>query len=146
MTTPTQYKVTARAGTGDPAVVDTGTTTLSVDSTWGGKPPLPGPAELLASAFAACLLKNLARTQDLMAFEYDGAEVEVIARRQDSPPKFVEVAYTLRVTTAEPQRRVDLVHRNLRRYGTVYNTLAAVCDVHGDLIPVRPARVGAAAP
>ena len=132
---PTEYRVTARVpATGDPAVVDTGTTPLDIDTTWGGKPGLPGPAELLTTAFAACLLKNLARTQDLIAFDYDDADVEVIARRQDSPPKFVEIVYTLRITTDEPPHRVELVHRNLRHYGTIYNTLAAVCDVHGELI------------
>ena len=144
MKTPTQYTVTARAGSGEPAVVDTGTTVLDVDATWGGKPPLPGPAQLLAAAFATCLLKNLARTQDLMAFDYDGAEVQVVARRQDSPPKFVEIRYALTVVTDEPTRRVDLVHRNLRRYGTVYNTLAAVCDVHGDLVAVPTGAVAQA--
>ena len=140
MTTPTEYKVAASvAATGDPATVETGAGALDVDTTWGGEPGLPGPAELLTSAFAACLLKNLARTQDLMAFDYEAADVEVVARRQDNPPKFVEIAYTLRVVTDEPQRRVDLVHRNLRRYGTIYNTLAAVCDVHGQLIAIPSA-------
>jgi uncharacterized OsmC-like protein len=141
VTSPTEYKVTARvAATGDPAVADTGTTNLDIDTTWGGKPGLPGPAELLATASAACLLKNLARTQDLMAFDYQDADVEVIARRQESPPKFVEITYTLRITTDEPQRRVDLVHRNLRQFGTIYNTLAAVCEVHGELVAVPSAQ------
>ncbi|MGW3071332.1 hypothetical protein [Kitasatospora sp. NPDC001132] len=32
----------------------------------------------------------------------------------------------------------DLLHQNLRRFGTVYNTLAAVCDVDGTVVPVAP--------
>lgn len=137
MTSPTEYRVTARvAATGDPAVADTGTTKLDIDTTWGRGPGLPGPAELLATAFAACLLKNLARTRELIGFDYRDADVEVVARRQDSPPRFVEITYTLRITTDEPERRVDLVHRNLRQYGTIYNTLAGVCEVHGEVVPV----------
>jgi hypothetical protein len=42
------------------------------------------------------------------------------------------------VVTDEPERRVELAHRNLRNYGTVYNTLAAVCDVHGEMVAVPP--------
>jgi hypothetical protein len=42
--------------------------------------------------------------------------VEVTARRQDSPPKFTEIRYRLQVTTDEPDRRVELAHRNLRNY------------------------------
>ncbi|MGZ4597236.1 MAG: OsmC family protein, partial [Actinomycetes bacterium] len=91
----------------------------------------PGPADLLASAFAACLLKNLARTRQLLGFHYQEADVEVVARRQDSPPRFVEIEYTVRIRTNEPDRRLALVHLNLRKYGTVYNTLASVCEVHG---------------
>ena len=99
----------------------------------------PGPADLLASAFAACLLKNLARSGALLGFEYNNTQVDVVLRRQDAPPKFVWVDYTLRVTTDEPERRVELVHTNLRKFGTVYNTLAAVCDVHGTVIaPPQP--------
>jgi len=32
----------------------------------------------------------------------------------------------MRLVTDEDERRVDLLHRNLRQFGTVYNTLAAV--------------------
>lgn len=34
------------------------------------------------------------------------------------------------------QRHIELLHRNLRQFGTVYNTLAAVCDVHGRIVPI----------
>lgn len=99
----------------------------------GGVEPsgAPGPAELLAAAFASCLMKNIERTSTLIGFTYNSADVRVQARRQDSPPQFVEVEYDVRIVTDEPERRVDLLHRNLRQFGTVYNTLAAVCDVHG---------------
>lgn len=106
--------------------------TVALDATWGTPPTGdPGPADLLAGSFAACLLKNLARCHDLLGFDYSEATVEVTARRQDSPPRFVEISYRVELTTPESPRRVDLVHQNLRRFGTVYNTLAAVCDVHG---------------
>ncbi|MFN2319996.1 MAG: OsmC family protein, partial [Dermatophilaceae bacterium] len=101
---------------------------------WGTPPgELPGPADLLGAAFAACMLKNLARAGSLLGFVYTEAEVDVVLHRQDTPPKFTEITYDLRITTDEPQRRIDLVHANLSKFGTVYNTLAAVCDVHGEV-------------
>lgn len=136
---PTEYTITARAGAGDPATAEAATSTIDLDTTWGHAPTgLPVPAELLATAFAACLLKNLARTRDLLNFCYEQAEVEVTARRQDSPPRFTEIGYRLMVVTDEPPRRIELAHKNLRKYGTVYNTLAAVCDVHGEMLPASP--------
>lgn len=131
---PTEYRVTATAGPDGATTVDAGGAPLTIDTRWGtGSLGEPGPSELLAAAFAACLLKNLARCRDLLDFHYVEAEVEVIARRQDRPPRFVAITYTVRVATDEPERRVELVHQNLRKFGTVYNTLAAVCEVHGSM-------------
>jgi uncharacterized OsmC-like protein len=131
---PTEYRISAHARPGRGAAVRAADTQIELDAGWGRAPSgLPGPAQLLAAAFAACLLKNLARAGDLLGFQYDDAHVEVIARRQDSPPKFIEITYTLRVTTDELPRRVELTHANLRKFGTVYNTLAAACEVHGTM-------------
>lgn len=80
------------------------------DASWARPPSgLPGPAELLASAFAACLLKNVERVSKLLPFRYEAAEVDVTARRQDRPPKFTEILYELRLVTA-PDHRVELLH------------------------------------
>jgi len=137
---PTCYRVRARSQKGGAASAAAAGVTVPFDASWRSAPSgLPGPAELLASAFAACLLKNLARSGSLLDFTYDDAEVDVLVRRQDAPPKFTEVIYTLRVTTNEPARRVEMVHRNLSKFGTVYNTLAAVCDVHGEVMARPPA-------
>lgn len=137
---PTEYRISAHAIPGGAAAVKAADMHIELDAGWGQDPSgLPGPAQLLAAAFAACLLKNLARAGHLLGFHYDDAHVEVVARRQDSPPKFIEITYTLRVTTDEPPRRVELTHANLRKFGTVYNTLATACDVHGTMQAVASA-------
>lgn len=83
---PLEYRVSAATtGSGGAQVTAAGAVS-PVDATWGGVPGGPGPAELLAAALAACLLKNLSRCGELIDFRYDGAEVDVVARRQDSPP------------------------------------------------------------
>lgn len=77
---PTTYAIRARTtGTGR-AEVDAADETIAFDASWAAEPSgLPGPAELLAAAFAACLLKNLERAGQLLDFHYDQAEVDVIA-------------------------------------------------------------------
>ena len=138
MTAPITYTVRAHTAGAGIAEAEVGSESVRFDASWAAAPSqLPGPAQLLAASFAACLLKNLERAGQLLAFRYDRAEVEVTARRQDSPPRFVDIGYEMRITTDEPQRRVDLVHRNLRKFGTVYNTLAAVCEVHGQVVAVN---------
>lgn len=138
---PTTYSVHARADAGGRATIDAGTVTVAFDAGWDAEPTgLPGPADLLASAFAACILKNTERASHLLPFRYEHAEVDVVARRQDTPPKFVEITYELRLVTDEPDRRVELLHHNLRKYGTVYNTLAATCAIDGRVV-ARPSGV-----
>ena len=137
-TPPTTYRVRARSVSGGEASVDTASQTLPIDAQWAADEPsgLPGPAELLSAAFAACLLKNLERSSAMMGFDYERADIDVTARRQDNPPEFVEIEYEVRIVTDEVERRIELLHRNLRQFGTVYNTLAAACHVHGDVLPV----------
>lgn len=115
---------------------------VRVDSSADGRPDAFGPAELLASAFAACLLKNVERFSRILPFRYSGASVEVRAEREQSPPRFSRISYLLRLRTDEPPERVDLLHRNLVKHGTVFNTLARTCDVEGEVVADR----GAGAP
>lgn len=129
---PLSFRAHARATVDGEASVEAGGTTVPLDVRWDAPAEeLPGPAHLLAGAFAACLLKNLARTRALIGFEYAAADVVIELERQEQPPRFVSLRYMMRVVTDEPARRLELLHTNLRKFGTVYNTVAAVCDVQG---------------
>jgi len=99
---------------------------------------LMGPADLLASAFAACVLKNVERFARMLSFTYDTASIQVTLERQDRPPRITSVQYALHIVTAELPHRVDLLHRNLVKHGTIYNTLAAACLVSGSITAEPP--------
>ena len=128
---PLSFTVTARADA-ESSTLHTGDA-IALDTRWQPDAPSthPGPAELLAGAFAACLLKNVARSSAMLPFSYASADVTVTIHRQDAPPLFTALTYTLHLVTSEPAHRVELLHRNLQKFGTVYNTLAAVCEVSG---------------
>ncbi|MEX0796932.1 MAG: OsmC family protein [Acidimicrobiia bacterium] len=113
------------------------TTTVKADTGSVSDGFRPGPAELLCASLAACLLKNIERFSEMLPFDYEVASVTVEAERQDSPPKIVGMTYHIEVATNEPDHRVELLHRNIIKFGTITNTLAAVCDVTGDLIAHR---------
>jgi len=79
---PTEYRINAHATSGGAAAANVGDTQIELDAGWGQEPSgLPGPAQLLAAAFAASLLKNLARAGELLGLSYDDAHVE-----GDRPP------------------------------------------------------------
>lgn len=95
---PLEYRVSAATMGNGGAQVTAAGAAIPVDVTWGGAPDGPEPAELLAAALAARLLRNLSRCGELIDFRYDGEGVDVVARRQDSPPRFVEFTDALRVS------------------------------------------------
>lgn len=107
------------------------------DSSPGQSEHLLNPAELLLSAFAACLLKNVERLSPTIRLTYQQAAVRVQGVREDKPPRMSRVEWTLTLWTDDPPNRVDLLDRNLRKQGTIYNTLAASCEVVGRIM-TRP--------
>jgi uncharacterized OsmC-like protein len=94
---------------------------------------LPGPADILATALAACLSKNVERFSRILGFDYREATVSVEFERQSSPPVMMRASYLVLVDSDEPEHRLALLHHNIRKYGTVTNTLAAAVELQGDL-------------
>jgi uncharacterized OsmC-like protein len=131
---PTRYEVSARIVAPGRSEITARQSRIAFDSSPGMDDELPGPAELLASAFAACLLKNVERFSEILPFRQSGAWVRVAVERQNAPPRFSRLTYELHVATDEDARRVELLHRNLRSHGTVFNTLASACEVTGELV------------
>ena len=91
------------------------------------------PVELLLSALAACILKGIERMMPMLMFQIDGAEVRLEAIRQDAPPKLTLIRYEIIVDSRESDQRLDLLHRNILKYGTISNTLGASVPIEGTL-------------
>ncbi|HEY0994856.1 MAG TPA: OsmC family protein [Gemmatimonadaceae bacterium] len=120
------HTATARSGRASDASV-------SLDIDPSGRPDAFNPAELLLTALAACLLKGIERVTPMLTFELRSAAVRVHGIRQDSPPRMLSVEYELAVDTDESDSRLDLLHRNLQKYGTVFNTLSRALDLTGTI-------------
>ncbi len=45
----------------------------------------------------------------------------------------ISAYYRIQVDSSEPPRRLELLHHNLIKYGTITNTLAAVLELPGEL-------------
>jgi hypothetical protein len=60
--------------------------------------------------------------------------VEVVAERQGTPPRMMRMQYRIEIVTEEPRSKVELLHRNIRKYGTITNTLANACELSGEIV------------
>lgn len=105
--------------------------TLPLDTDLAGNPDAFNPAELLLAALSACMIKGIERVTPILKFQLRGVEVIVDGVRQDVPPKMESIRYQIVVDTDETDRRIDLLHDNVKKYGTVFNTVAPGTDLAG---------------
>jgi uncharacterized OsmC-like protein len=106
---------------------------LLLDTDVDGRVDAFNPAELLLAALAGCMIKGIERVTPMLHFKLRGVEIALRGVRQDAPPKMASIEYTLIVDTDESDARLALLHQNVMKFGTVYNTLAAGTTLTGDI-------------
>jgi uncharacterized OsmC-like protein len=128
-----EYAVTARRldDTGSLATAHGAEVALGTDLV--GRPSAMNPVELLLAALAACMIKGVERIAPSLKFQFDGIDLRLTAERQDAPPKLISIRYQIVVATRESDQRLDLLHRNILKYGTISNTLAAAVPITGTI-------------
>jgi uncharacterized OsmC-like protein len=128
-----EYRVTARRIDSHGSEAEAKAARLVLDTDMAGRDDAFNPAEMLLASLAACLLKGAERVTPMLKFDLRGIEVSLHGIRQDSPPKMVRIDYEIVVDTDENEQRLDLLHRNLRKYGTISNTLAEATELVGTI-------------
>ncbi|MDZ7592115.1 MAG: OsmC family protein [Rubrivivax sp.] len=107
--------------------------TITLDTDLGGNAQAFNPAELLLAALSACMIKSIERVTPILKFQLRGVEVHVHGVRQDVPPKLESIAYEIVVDTDELEHRLALLHENVRKFGTVFNTILPGTQLSGVL-------------
>ena len=106
---------------------------LLVDTGLEGRSDAFNPAELFLASIATCILKGIERVAPMLKFEFRDIELQLVATRQDAPPKIISVDYEIIVDTDESDQRLELLHTNVRRYGTIFNTVVDAAGLSGRL-------------
>ncbi|PJZ80340.1 OsmC family protein [Leptospira meyeri] len=106
---------------------------ITLDTDMAGNPNAFNPAELLLSALSACIIKGVERVAPILHFQFKGIQVIVDGIRQDVPPKMESIRYQVIVDTDESNDRLHLLHENIKKYGTVFNTIAPSTDLAGEI-------------
>ncbi len=128
-----EYSVTARRIDAHGSEASTKDAVVTLDTDVNGRPDAFNPAELLLASLAACMIKGIERVAPLLKFVFRGVEVRLRGERQDNPPKMVSITYELVVDTDESDRRLTLLHDNVRKFGTISNTIAAATKLEGTI-------------
>lgn len=97
---------------------------ITLDTDLAGRRDAFNPAELLLAALSACIIKGIERVTPILKFHLRGVEVRVRGVRQDAPPRMESIDYEILIDTDESDHRLELLHENVKKYGTVFNTVA----------------------
>ena len=136
MTQPTTlltYDVSARRVDAHGSLASTKKAEIILDTDLSGRPDAFNPAELFLASIAACMIKGIERVTPKLNFSLRGVEVRLRGVRQDSPPRMVSIDYELIVDTDESDQRLELLHINVRKYGTISNTVAEAVKLEGSV-------------
>jgi len=106
---------------------------IKLDTDMAGSADAFNPAELLLAALSACIIKGIERVTPMLKFSLQGIEVKIDGVRQDVPPKMESIRYEIIIDTDEPDHRLELLLDNVKKYGTVFNTLAPGTTITGEL-------------
>lgn len=128
-----EYRVAARRIDAHGSEAATKQARLTLDTDVQGRPDAFNPAELFLASIAACMIKGAERVAPMIHFAFQGIEVRLTGQRQDSPPMMVSVDYEIIVETEEDDRRLELLHTNIRKYGTISNTVAKATRLAGTI-------------
>jgi uncharacterized OsmC-like protein len=126
-----EYRVSAKRRDSHGSVATTKEAEVVLDTDINGRPDALNPAELFLASIAACMIKGIERVVPMLRFDLRGVEIHLHGVRQDSPPKMVSIDYELIVDTDENDRRLDLLHLNVRKFGTISNTVADATKLEG---------------
>ena len=126
-----EYRVSARRIDSHGSIASTKNAEVVLDTDISGRLDAFNPAELFLASIAACIIKGIERVTPMLKFDLRGVEVKLHGVRQDSPPRMISIDYELIVDTDETDQRLELLHTNVRKYGTISNTVAVATKLEG---------------
>lgn len=106
---------------------------IPLDTDLAGNPEAFNPAELLLAALSACIIKGIERVTPMLKSQLRALEVHVHGVRQDVPPRMESISYEIVVDMDEEDRRLELLHDNVKKFGTVFNTVSPGTALSGTL-------------
>ncbi|WP_405397230.1 OsmC family protein [Maribacter sp. Asnod2-G09] len=128
------YQIEASSKCDNDAVIHIKKSDIVFGTTAKTSEVMPNPAELFLGSFAACMLKNVERFSEMMQFTYERATLEVNAVRLDHPPRMDHIVYNLNIYSNDNKLNIELLKKNIEKFGTIYNTVKQVCQIDGTII------------
>ena len=131
------YQIKASSISNQDAVVQIKNSNIDFGTTSKTAETLPNPAELFLGSFASCILKNVERFSAMMKFTYSKASIKVNATRLENPPRMENIIYSLTIYSNDEKLNLDLLKKNIEKFGTIYNTVKLSCSISGTISTIE---------
>ncbi len=127
------FEVAATRNDSSGSTVRSKTAELTIDTSMAGRLDALNPVELLLASLSACLIKGIERVAGNLGIEYESVDVSLTARRPLDDARIEDINYLVRIETEADRNTLDLLHKNLMKYGTIYNTIKSGTKLTGSI-------------
>ncbi|MEY4503467.1 MAG: hypothetical protein RLZZ576_721 [Actinomycetota bacterium] len=127
------FEVTATRNDSSGSTVRSKNAELTIDTSMAGRLDALNPVELLLSSLSACLIKGIERVAETLGIEYESVDVALTAHRPVDDARIEDIHYLIRIETEANQNKLELLHKNLMKFGTIYNTVKSGTRLSGEI-------------
>lgn len=128
------FEVTANRIDDRGSLVSAKQSELVIDTGMAGRPDALNPVELLLAALSACIIKGIERVAPTLGLDYDSVRVALTAHRPVDEARIADISYLITVGTQADQGKLELLHKNLMKFGTIYNTIKSGTELRGSIV------------
>ena len=107
---------------------------VTLDTTMQGAAAGLNPVETLLAALAACMFKGTERVRESLALDFTSMEIDLQAVRPATEARIESITYQVRIATNADDRKLELLHENLKKHGTIYNTVRQGTNISGTIV------------
>lgn len=127
------FEVSAKRVDASGSLVLAKETSLTIDTSMAGRLDALNPVELLLAALSACIIKGIERVAGTLGIKYDSVHVSLTAHRPEDEARIDDISYVITVGTSADQGKLELLHKNLMKFGTIYNTVKSGTKLTGEI-------------
>ena len=109
-------------------------TQLVIDTSQSSRPDALNPVELLLASLSACIIKGIDRVAPTLGLSYESVRVELTAHRPVDQARIEDISYLVTLATEADQAKLDLLHKNIMKFGTIYNTVKTGTKLAGQVV------------
>lgn len=128
------FQVSAHRADASGSTVRSKQAEMTIDTSIAGRMDALNPVELLLASLSACIIKGIERVAGTLGIEYESVDVSLTAHRPVNEARIDDIDYLVTIGTNADPSKLNLLHKNLMKFGTIYNTIRSGTTLTGEVV------------